>query len=311
MNGILIALCLVLAAQAIVMTGRIASRKNERIAPFAPLIPISQVFGILIGLAVASEMKDGLLLTWVLLISGAVAASVNPYLLRVLYNREVTAAAEAYAQALCTQVKAQEGHLEMSRLAAQHANSIRHQAISTYDRALAKLEDGALSSDSSFSELLSSAMGFQSRACAHLALNALLTMKTTTLAESGIELSCACNLPQNVGVPAPVLCAIAGNLIDNAAQAAGLLPPEARRIDMHAGLSQGKVIIRVENEVCPHFKLPDKQRSSIYNATIPKHGWGLRIVESLAAQHHGLFSFKRKGNRVIATVVLFEAHIDE
>ena len=79
-------------------------------------------------------------------------------------------------------------------------------------------------------------------------LDALLTQQKQACLEKGIQLLCTADGKALDFLPAREICTIFGNLLDNAAEAAGQLPdPDSRLIQVQVGQKGGFLVIRVEN----------------------------------------------------------------
>ena len=79
-------------------------------------------------------------------------------------------------------------------------------------------------------------------------LDALLTQQKQACLEKGIQLLCTADGKALDFLPAREICTIFGNLLDNAAEAAGQLPdPDSRLIQIQVGQKGGFLVIRVEN----------------------------------------------------------------
>ena len=144
---------------------------------------------------------------------------------------------------------------------------------------------------------LASATGYgHVHLCDHPAANALLMVEYDRMRKSGIAVDCKAEIPRVIGLDGASICAVIGNLVDNAINACTARREEGRipqrpwiriRINTKQGNNGSNLIIRVNNSHCDTCK--DYDGADI-RPGFAEHGWGLRIVDEIAKQHNGTFS---------------------
>lgn len=140
----------------------------------------------------------------------------------------------------------------------------------------------------------------QRRWCQNQAVDSLLAFKIAQLEEAGIAMACDVTVPENAGVPNTELCAVFSNLLDNASQASSNVPADKRFVDLKSKISGGMLVVTLRNACAPDQE-PEESNAKL-DKLLPKHGWGLGILEAIAARHEGVFE-ARKENSVFYTMV--------
>ena len=97
------------------------------------------------------------------------------------------------------------------------------------------------------------------------------------------------------------LCIILGNLLENAIEACGYLPPEQRWISLHSRIYAKKLILVMENS---YDGIYSRQSGSFYSRKRDEKGTGLSSVESVAHKYHGLVDFQPGQNTFVSSVYL-------
>lgn len=279
---------------------------SRAVGLLAPLIPASQALGVAIGLAAMSGTTGMEPHRWALALGGLLCVATDPLLLRMEADAADAAAVEAYARALEEQLPAQRVHLANARTASRRMDEVRDAVLAAYDDAIARLEADEDPCVQNPSGPRGAAVDLIApRCCAHPALDALLAVKRAQLAEVDIELVLTCDAPRQLDVPAPELCAIAGNLIDNAARAVEGLPgADDRRVEFRIGIAQGHLAVRIENPLVPDAELPTARPTRRIGPDLPEHGWGTSIVDELARRRGGAFTLKRADGKAVAAVII-------
>lgn len=165
------------------------------------------------------------------------------------------------------------------------------------------------------------------RFCDNLAVDALLSMKMQEAQRNGIDLHCDTQVGKVTPLSDVELCAVFANLCDNALHACqGIHADEAGGATDGNGMGGDacstaverpwiRVRARIDMSHCmvsvtnPCATSPPRRfhhggrfdsRGRFRRLTIPEHGWGLQILESIAARHGGTFSSARVHDRWLA-----------
>lgn len=132
----------------------------------------------------------------------------------------------------------------------------------------------------------------------------LINSKTRTAEADGIQLNTQAEFPRHTNIRSADLCAVLGNLLDNALEAARQVPePNQRFINLTIRRINQMLIIKVENS----FKVsPVNIGGSL--KTIKEnnglHGWGLKSACTAAEKYDGTVQTSYTGNtfRAVATL---------
>ena len=135
------------------------------------------------------------------------------------------------------------------------------------------------------------------------ALDALLNMKNALAKPNQITMTTEVVLPATLPMSDGDFCALLGNLLDNAIEANERMPEGAERY-MHLEIKalQGNLQINIENPTNGTVRRAGK---IIISSKLDKtmHGFGLRSVEKIVADHRGYVNIKH-GENVFAVAIL-------
>ena len=150
----------------------------------------------------------------------------------------------------------------------------------------------------------------------NVGLDAILSSKVSIARKNNIEVNCTAKVPQNLKISDVHLCAIVGNLLDNAieacekikvcgsgAQNAGALIPggESRRfIRVYIGLFKQQLYISVSNSTCEKKR---RRLSDLVTSKLGEHGFGLHRIDKIADRYDGYVNRKNEPG-IFATEVL-------
>ncbi|MDE6846517.1 MAG: GHKL domain-containing protein [Lachnospiraceae bacterium] len=132
----------------------------------------------------------------------------------------------------------------------------------------------------------------------------LINSKTHTAKADGIQLQVQVEFPRHTNIRNADLCAILGNLLDNAIEAARQIPePEQSSISLTIRRINQMLIIKVEN----NFSVPPASKDGSLKTTKTDrnlHGWGLKSAQTAAEKYDGTIRTSYTGNtfRAVATL---------
>ena len=117
--------------------------------------------------------------------------------------------------------------------------------------------------------------------CMHPVINAILAEKEHVCQSRKIATEFELLVPRTLHIDALHLCSIFSNLLDNAIEAVSELPEEKRRITLKAELKNTYLVVRTDNP---------STREHAERRIRKDHGYGTRILESLAQKYEGSYS---------------------
>lgn len=123
------------------------------------------------------------------------------------------------------------------------------------------------------------------RWCENDTVNVVLAAKSHDAAESGLELSFEGVLPAALPIAAPDLCALFGNALDNAIEAAR--ESDDKRILVRARADKGLLMLRVVNACAGERRRTADGLFGTTKADTSQHGFGLRSMREIAARYGG------------------------
>ncbi len=116
----------------------------------------------------------------------------------------------------------------------------------------------------------------------------LINSKTLRARQDGTDLQVQVEFPRNTGIRSVDLCAILGNLLDNALEAAGNVPETERRwVRLTIRRINQMLVIKVENSLAspPVEKGGELKTTKEDNGL---HGWGLKSARTAAEKYDGV-----------------------
>ena len=117
--------------------------------------------------------------------------------------------------------------------------------------------------------------------------DAILNGKLNIAAQNHIPVNAKAKIPEGTPVTDVDLCAIIGNLLDNAIEENKRLPQEERFLRIYIGQKNTQFYLAFTNAA---GKKRDKRNSLFPSAKGAQHGLGLVRVESLVKKYGGIFS---------------------
>lgn len=151
--------------------------------------------------------------------------------------------------------------------------------------------------------------------CENPVIDALMTIKASAARKVGSELRAVLILPKTLSVADSDLCAVFGNLLDNAIKACGELATAFAEsssqeddvspvplIIAKARPMNGHLVIQVSNPLSPKTDAKSTSRRRAKGAD--RHGWGLQIVETIAESYNGSVIAKEVNGLWESSVIL-------
>lgn len=132
----------------------------------------------------------------------------------------------------------------------------------------------------------------------------LINSRAATAAAAQIQMQMQVEFPQHTNIQSADLCAILGNLLDNALEAAKQVPePEQRFVNLTIRRINQMLVIKTENSF---FSLPVKEdgRLKTIKSESGLHGWGLKSAQTAAEKYDGMVqtSYNEGVFRAVATL---------
>lgn len=129
----------------------------------------------------------------------------------------------------------------------------------------------------------------------------LINSKAAAAEQDGIRIKTEAEYPGNANIKSADLCAVLGNLLDNALEAARWVKdPEKREISLTIRRINQMIVIKVENS----FEVPPIKKNGGLRTTKKEsglHGWGLKSAQNAAEKYDGTVSVSAE-NRVFRAV---------
>lgn len=136
--------------------------------------------------------------------------------------------------------------------------------------------------------------------CENAAANAVLLFFAQQAKYSGIGYTVEAHIPREISVPDTDISVLLGNLLENALDACKKDTAANRRIIVHASYDGSALCITVDNTYTGALnRTGDGQFISTKH---PGEGLGIRSVQSIAAQYHGVCRFEAKDGMFYASV---------
>ncbi len=171
--------------------------------------------------------------------------------------------------------------------------TLRHDLRNHLTVVLGLLEQGEAERAEGYIQELSGspALGRSLRLCENETANAVLAAKLQTMEQTGLTGRFAVTLPQVLPIAAPDLCALLGNALDNAMEAAE--QAQDKEIDLRCRVEKGLFMLRVENAV----EAPLDPALPTTKADKSAHGFGLAGMREIAQRYGGSLETRAQGGR--------------
>jgi sensor histidine kinase regulating citrate/malate metabolism len=136
----------------------------------------------------------------------------------------------------------------------------------------------------------------------NVGLDAILSSKVSIARKNNIEVNCTAKVPADLKISDVHLCAIVGNLLDNAIEACDKITEGAvpRFIRIYIGLFKSQLYISVSNSTCEKHR---RRLNELVTSKLGEHGFGLRRIDKLAEKYDGYVNRKNEPG-IFATEVM-------
>ncbi len=134
----------------------------------------------------------------------------------------------------------------------------------------------------------------------NVGMDAILSSKISIASKNGIAVNCKAAVPDKLSVSDVHLCAIVGNLLDNAIEACGRVVPEKRFIRVYIGIFKQQLYISVSNSTDASRR---KKLSELISNKQGAHGLGLKRIDRIVTTYDGFVNRKNEPG-IFATEVL-------
>ena len=141
----------------------------------------------------------------------------------------------------------------------------------------------------------------------NVSLDAILSSKVSIARKNNIEVNCTANVPSELKISEVHLCAIVGNLLDNAIEACekikgnGADPTLPQKfIRIYIGLFKEQLYISVSNSTNAKHR---RRLNELVTSKLGEHGFGLRRIDKIAEKYDGFVNRKNEPG-VFATEVM-------
>lgn len=132
----------------------------------------------------------------------------------------------------------------------------------------------------------------------------LINSKAAAAAGYGVQMQAQVEYPRHTNIRSADLCAILGNLLDNALEAAKLVTaPEQRVVRLTIRRINQMLVIRVENSFAG---APVQENGELKTTKTDAglHGWGLKSARTAAEKYDGMVQTACEGNQFRAVATL-------
>lgn len=131
-------------------------------------------------------------------------------------------------------------------------------------------------------------------------VNAILSSKISIAQKNAINVACKATVPPDLKISDVHLCAVIGNLLDNAIEACEKVPVQNRFIRVYIGIFKQQLYISVTNSTETTRR---KKLTELITTKKGEHGLGLRRVDKIVSQYEGYVNRKNEPG-VFATEIM-------
>lgn len=131
-------------------------------------------------------------------------------------------------------------------------------------------------------------------------VNAILSSKISIAQKQGIKVNCKASVPPQLKISDVHLCAIIGNLLDNAIEACMKVNPAKRFIRVYIGIFKEQLYISIQNVTSFEKR---KKFSELITSKKGEHGLGLKRVDKIVDEYDGFLNRKNEPG-IFATEIM-------
>lgn len=134
----------------------------------------------------------------------------------------------------------------------------------------------------------------------NVSMDAILSSKVSIAGKKQIMVNCTARVPDRLPVSDVHLCAIVGNLLDNAIEACEKLPESGRFIRIYIGIFKKQFYLSVSNSTAARRRL---RLPELISQKQGEHGLGLRRIDRIVDGYHGYVNRKNEPG-IFATEIM-------
>ncbi len=141
----------------------------------------------------------------------------------------------------------------------------------------------------------------------NVGLDAILSSKVSIARKNNIEVNCTAKVPGQLKITDVHLCAIVGNLLDNAIEACEKIKgsgegpsPQQKFIRIYIGMFKEQLYISVSNSTNAKHR---RRLNELVTSKLGEHGFGLRRIDKIAEKYAGFVNRKNEPG-IFATEVM-------
>ena len=140
----------------------------------------------------------------------------------------------------------------------------------------------------------------------NVSLDAILSSKVSIARKNNIEVNCSAKVPGELKISDVHLCAIVGNLLDNAIEACEKIKSSGENafpqkfIRIYIGMFKNQLYISVSNSTNAKHR---RRLNELVTSKLGEHGFGLRRIDKIAEQYDGFVNRKNEPG-IFATEVM-------
>lgn len=134
----------------------------------------------------------------------------------------------------------------------------------------------------------------------NVSADAIVSSKVSIARKNDITVDCKAQVPKTLSVSDVDLCAILGNLLDNAIESCARVEPERRFLRIYIGIYRRQLYISVSNATRERKR---KKQSELITGKNGEHGFGLQRIDRIAQKYDGYVNRKNEPG-VFATEIM-------
>ena len=140
----------------------------------------------------------------------------------------------------------------------------------------------------------------------NVSLDAILSSKVSIARKNNIEVNCSAKVPGELKISDVHICAIVGNLLDNAIEACEKIKSSGENafpqkfIRIYIGMFKEQLYISVSNSTNAKHR---RRLNELVTSKLGEHGFGLRRIDKIAEQYDGFVNRKNEPG-IFATEVM-------